>query len=284
MNNKSPVQPGNAARRKTARQAAAPAQGAPRQKIRAPLFALFLGAAFAQSAVRAQGAPAPAEPASQWGLGLGVGVEQKAYRGIDSESQALPLLMFENKWISVFGPSLDLKLPQAGPVSFRLRARYSGDGYEAGDAPSLNGMEERKDGFWLGGAAIWRNDVVNLSAELLRASGNSKGTKFRLGVDKRFSYGDFDFTPRLAATRVDDKYVSYYYGVNRSEVRAGRAFYQGGATVNVEAGLRIGYAIAPKQNVFLDLSSTRLGSNIKNSPLVDRSSQSGARVGYLYRF
>ena len=34
----------------------------------------------------------------------------------------------------------------------------------------------------------------------------------------------------------------------------------------------------------LDLSTTNLGSSIKDSPLVDRSSQSSVRVGYLYRF
>jgi MipA family protein len=42
--------------------------------------------------------------------------------------------------------------------------------------------------------------------------------------------------------------------------------------------------VAPKQTIFLDVSGTSLGSGIKNSPLVGRSSQTGVRVGYLYRF
>jgi hypothetical protein len=51
-------------------------------------------------------------------------------------------------------------------------------------------MDERKDGIWLGGAAVWRNDIANLSAELLGdASGNSKGSKFKLTVDRRFQAG-----------------------------------------------------------------------------------------------
>lgn len=249
-----------------------------------PLFSLFLLAAFAQPA-NAQAPSVTAQPESSWGLGLAVGVEKQPYRGIDNETKALPLVTYENKWISIFGPGLDVKLPSAGPVSFRLRARYSMDGYEAGDSPFLAGMDERKDGIWLGGAAIWRNDIANLSAELLGdASGNSKGTKFRLMVDRRFQAGSFDITPRLAATRLDDKYVSYYYGVNAAEVRAGRPFYQGGSTVNLEAGVRVGYALAPQQTIFLDLSTTSLGSSIKDSPLVERSSQTGVRVGYLYRF
>lgn len=249
-----------------------------------PLFSLFLLAAFAQPA-SAQAPSSTANEASAWGLGLAVGVEKQPYRGIDNETKAIPLVTYENKWVSIFGPGIDVKLPSAGPVSFRLRARYSMDGYEAGDSPFLAGMDERKDGIWLGGAAVWRNDFANLSAELLGdASGNSKGTKFRLMLDRRFQAGSFDITPRLAATRLDDKYVSYYYGVNAPEVRAGRPFYQGGSAVNLEAGVRVGYSIAPQQTIFLDLSTTSLGSSIKDSPLVERSTQSGVRVGYLYRF
>ncbi|MFS2036801.1 MipA/OmpV family protein [Polaromonas sp. CT11-55] len=264
----------------------APARpGAAAAKASLPLFSLFLFAALAQQPAAAQPKPAQAEGESPWGLGLGVGMERKPYRDFDNKTRLLPLLSYENKWISVAGLGLDLKLPSAGPVSFRLRARYSMEGYEASDSPFLAGMDERKDGIWLGGAAVWRNDIANLSAELLGdASGNSKGTKLRLMVDRRFQAGSFDITPRLAATRLDDKYVSYYYGVNAAEVRAGRPFYRGGSAVNLEAGLRVGYALAPHQSLFLDMSTTKLGSSIKDSPLVDRSSQSGVRVGYLYRF
>jgi MipA family protein len=269
---------------KTATQAAAKGKAGKLARAPLPLFSLFLLAAFAQPA-NAQAPSSTANEESAWGLGLAVGVEKQPYRGIDNETRAIPLVTYENKWVSIFGPGIDVKLPSAGPVSFRLRARYSMDGYEAGDSPFLAGMDERKDGIWLGGAAIWRNDLANLSAELLGdASGNSKGTKFRLMVDRRFQAGSFDITPRLAATRLDEKYVSYYYGVNAAEVRAGRPFYQGGSTVNLEAGVRVGYAIAPKQTIFLDLSTTSLGSSIKDSPLVERSTQSGVRVGYLYRF
>lgn len=273
-------------RAKPAAKPAAAQPGATAAKASLPLFSLFLFAALAQQPAAAQPKPTPeAEGESSWGLGLGVGTERKPYRDFDNKTRLLPLLSYESKWISVAGLGLDVKLPSAGPVSFRLRARYSMDGYESSDSPFLAGMAERKDGVWLGGAAVWRNDIANLSAELLGdASGNSKGSKFRLMVDRRFQAGGFDITPRLAATRLDDKYVSYYYGVNAAEVRAGRPFYQGGSAVNLEAGVRVGYEIAPRQSVFLDLSTVKLGSSIKDSPLVDRSSQGRAFVGYLYRF
>lgn len=247
----------------------------------ATLGALAVPAAWAQ----AGGPEGSAGEASPWGLGLGVAYDRKPYRDFDDKAQALPLVAYENRWVSIFGPRVDLKLPSAGPVSFRLRAAYSGDGYEDDDSPYLAGMDERKSSFWLGGAAVWRNSVANLSAEWLGdASGHSKGQKFKLQAERRFQAGAFDFTPRLAAHWVDSKYVDYYYGVKSSEVRLGRTAYDGDSTVNVEAGLRIGYGITPRQSVFLDLSTTRLGSGIKDSPLVDRSSMNGVRIGYFYRF
>ena len=188
------------------------------------------------------------EAALQWGVGIAASMESKPYRDFDNKGQAFPMLTYENKWVSVAFPSADLKLTSAGPVSLRLRARYAGDGYEADDSPYLSGMDKRKGSLWLGGAAIWRNDLANLSAELLAdGSGNSKGTRFKVQVDRRFSSGPFGFTPRLAAHWVDRKYVDYYYGVTAAEARSDRAEYAGKATANIEVGLRVDYALAPKQ-------------------------------------
>jgi len=224
------------------------------------------------------------EAGSQWGLGLGVGFDRKAYRDFDNDPSGLPLLLYENRYVSFFGTTLDAKLPSAGPISFRLRARYSGDGYKAKDSPFLAGMAERKGGLWLGGAAIWRGSVINASAEALSATGDAEGKRFKVELNRNFKSGAFTITPRVSANWYDDKYVDYYYGVRASEVRAGRAQYTGKSATNVELGLRIGYAVSQRHNVFVDFSATSLGGAIKDSPLVDRSSEAGVRFGYLYSF
>lgn len=222
---------------------------------------------------------------SKWGVGLGLATERAPYRDFNDKVQGLPLIFFENQWVSLLGPSLDVKLPSAGPVSFAIRAKYLGDGYKAGDSPYLTGMDKRKASFWAGIAATWRTDLVNVSGEWLEdAAGNSKGRKIKLQVERRFQQGAFDFTPRLAAHWADRKYVNYYYGVKSSEALPQRHAYQGGTSTNMELGLSVGYALAPQQSVFLDVSTTHFGKGIKNSPLVDRSSTNGVRLGYLYLF
>ncbi|HEY9026638.1 MAG TPA: MipA/OmpV family protein [Burkholderiaceae bacterium] len=226
-----------------------------------------------------------ASGSSSWALGVAIGISQRPYRDADNKTLALPLLMYENRWVRFGGTGLDLKLPSAGPVSFALRARYSFDGYDADDAPILNGMEDRKSSFWLGGAARWHNPVVDVSAEWVGdASSHSKGQQFKLVLERGFRAGAFEFTPRLGASWLDRKYVDYYYGVTAAEVRADRPFYEGKSTVNAEVGLRTVYGLAPRHALTLDLSTTRLGSAIQDSPLVGRRNVSSARFGYVYRF
>jgi len=242
------------------------------------LFAvLFLAAA---SSTRADDAPP-----SGWGIGIAAGVQTRPYKDIGTETRVLPVLSYENSWVRIAGLGVDLKLGSAGPVWFALGARYSLGGYDQDDAPILNGMQDRKGGVWLGPSAIWRNGVVDVSAEVLGdVSGHSKGTQFRLALDHSFTSGALRFTPRVAAIWRDRKYNDYYYGVRADEVRADRPFYEGTASTDVEIGLRTGYALSRQHSLFLDVSATSFGKGVKDSPLVDRSSQSGVRLGYLYRF
>lgn len=247
--------------------------------------ALMLALAAAWQPAIAQTAGAGTADASRWSLGIGAVTLQKAYREMDRESLVLPVISYESKWISATLPTLDVKLFTGESVSLRLRSRLSREGYEAEDSPFLEGMDERKGGLWLGGAIIWKTGLAHLTAEILGdASGYSKGTRAKLQSERRFAFGAFGLTPRLAAEWVDDQYVSYYYGVKASEVRSGRGLYEGKATTNTEAGLRADYTLARRHTVFLDLRAIQSGSTIKESPLVGHTTQTAASLGYIYRF
>lgn len=227
-----------------------------------------------------------AEPGtSQWGLGAIVMSERKAYKDFDDKAEVLPFILYDSRWIRLVGPTIDLKLVSNDTFTAGLRAKYAGDGYEAKDSPFLAGMEERKASFWLGGSANWTTNWATITAEALGdASNKSKGTRMSLAVERRFTAGDFDFTPRIAAHSFDKKYVDYYYGVRTVEATTARPVYLGKSATNVEAGLRIGYSLTPRQKLSLDVSTTRLDSSIKESPLVSKSKQDGVRVAYLYLF
>lgn len=225
------------------------------------------------------------QPPESWGLGVMASTSQKPYRGMDAKSEGWPMLTYENRWIRVFGPGLDLKLGKTGPVSYALTSSISREGYRDSDSSYLDGMDERKGGVWLGGRVMWAAGFANLSAAWRAdASGHSDGQKLTLGMERRFAFDKLGFTPRVKATWLDSKYVDYYYGVSAFEARSNRPQYAGDSTVNKELGLRVDYRLTPAHTVFLDTSVTALGSAIKDSPLVERRSIGEARLGYLYRF
>ena len=259
---------------------------------RLSVLAVVLGAAASNALAQPPGPGGPGDhEGSQWGLGIGVVNTQKPYKGMDRETKALPMINFENEYVKVGGLGLEVKLPSlqlgdSSRIKFGIVGKMELGGYEASDAPILAGMAERKGGFWAGAKAEWENQLVEVSAQWTAdTSGNSKGQRFSVGLEKNFPLGkQVMLVPHVSAHWLDKKYVDYYYGVRANEATLGRAAYAGKAGVNVEAGLRAMYHIDRHQGVLIDVSVTSLAKSIKDSTLVDRSSTNRVLLGYMYRF
>jgi MipA family protein len=227
-----------------------------------------------------------------FGLGLAGFTQQQAYAGIDRFYMPIPLIRFENRWVELMGPWLDIKLPglEFGTdqkLSFAARTQLFGfDGYKPSDAPILNGMAKRKNGIFSGPTFKWSNPVVDVFGEaMFDLSGNSKGQRISLGLERQFHIGErFMITPSATAIMLDKKYADYYYGVRSTEVRADRPAYSVGSTVNTDFSVRADYMLDEHQALFLQAGYTALGSKIKDSPLTSRSGETMAFVGYLYQF
>lgn len=223
---------------------------------------------------------------SHWGLGLGANVARSPYTGVGNKTTAIPLIMYENRYVNVLGNAVDLKLPSVGQFDFALRAKLAlGAGYKDDDAAELAGMAERKGSIWVGAATTWNSPLAKLSLEWLGdASSYSKGQTVKLGAERSWRSGRTNITPHLSATWMDDKYVDYYYGVLPQEATAARPAYTGKSTTEVQLGVRVDYALRPNQILLFDASYTHFGSAISDSPLVDKTSAPSIRLGYLYRF
>lgn len=254
-------------------------------KVLTAVAVVGLGITCSSAALAQTSSVEPTPSQSEWSLGAGVVTQQKIYRGIDRDNYVLPLATYENKWVSLGVPRADFKLYSTDSLSLRLRARYDGDGYDPDDSSFLTGMDKRKSSIWVGGALLWKNDIANVSAEVLTDSmGNSKGTRAGIQVDRRFGFGSFGLTPRVGVEWFDKKYVDYYYGVRASEATPARSAYQGDSTTAVDVGLRLDYSPAARHTLFLDVSAKRFGSSIKDSPIVEKATQTTVGLGYLYRF
>lgn len=244
------------------------------------------GASLLPVLAAAQDAPPATQTAtSAWGAGLAVMPRVRPLRDHRTETEVLPVLTYENRWVRVFGPGVELKLGRAGGFAYGLTLGYARDGWKAEDSPALSGMQDRKSSVWLGARARLDTDMGSFSAEWSGdASGNSHGSKLRLAAERRFEAAGLGLTPRLAATWHDAKFVDYYYGVRAAEVAPGRERYAPGGTLNTELAMRLDYRLAPRQMLFADVGVIRLGNAIRHSPVVDRSTVPELRLGWLYRF
>ena len=249
------------------------------------LAVVLCTAAWVAPDARADGVGATDMSGSPLTVGLGGGWINRGYIGVGNKTAALPLVHYENRWVDIAIPRIDLKLYSTRALSLRLRLRYANDGYKGSDSYFLNGMSDRHASFWAGGALVYRNPYFVTRAELLGdASGNSKGTRAKLDLSRRFMVGSVGLTPDVSLQWFNGKYVTYYYGVLPSEAQPWRPAYSAGATTNVGLGLTADYALTRTSTLLVKLKYTRLGSAIKDSPLVDATSQRGLFLAWVYRY
>lgn len=229
-----------------------------------------------------------------WGIGLAAMSNQKGFQGINRDNMIIPIVTFENQYIRWFGPNLDIKLPgieinDLQQLEFSLSSGYDFGGYdkgEADDTPILQGMDEREGVFAAGAQVEWKNPWLNVNAKWMTdISGDRDGNRASLKFEKNWMFSNkVMLAPYIGATWLDDNFVDYHYGVRSYEVRVDRPAYTGEATVNIEFGVRAAYMFDAKSSVIVDLGITSLGSEIKNSPLVDSSTENNILILYMYKF
>ena len=233
-------------------------------------------------------APAMAQEEGQGGLSFGLmGFSGDSPYGF-TDSGVMPFVDFDSRYVRISGPNADLKLPWISNenIDVALRANFfSGEGYEASDDAILTGMAEREGGIWVGAALDWRTPAVDLSFEALSDTGDSEGSRVRIEASRMFFLGErVTVKPRLGAVWMDGEAVDYFYGVGAGEVTPTRAAYSGSSTVNIEAGVSIGYMLAERHMLMLDISATRLGDGIADSPIVPDDTLTAIGIGYMFRF
>lgn len=229
-----------------------------------------------------------------WGLGLFALSGQQGIKGLARNNIIFPLVTYENQYIRWFGPNLDIKLPsfainQEQQLEFRLSTGFDFGGYDDSDikdTPILQGMDEREGGFEVGIQMDWKNPWVDISTKWMTdVSGDREGNRFSVQLEKNWMFGQhIMLSPHIGATWHDDNDVDFLYGVRAHEARADRPVYVGEATVNIDYGIRAAYLIDRNSSVFVDLSMTSLGSKIKDSPLVDSSTENNIMLFYMYHF
>jgi len=156
-------------------------------------------------------------------------------------------------------------------------------GYDSEDSFALAGMDDR-DGSLDGGIKSslnlqWMYVSLVAVTDLL---GEHEGQEISTVLSKKLYEGIL--TPRIGFKWLSEDLVDHYYGVKSSEATGSRPAYAGDSTVNFLAGVSVGVPISEKWAIIGDFEYENLGSEIEDSPIIDREDIFTYVLGAVYRF
>jgi outer membrane protein len=234
-----------------------------------------------------------AEPSSsgnkdelKWSLGAGIIASPRPYIGTQARVFPIPALSLEYKRWFVQGIRGGYSFVQSGRFKANLFAQARFRGLEPEDSPYLTGMEQRRKSMDAGVELIYSGRPVGFRASFMSDTlGRSKGQELSLLAVSGVPLGRRGIIlvgvgPRwLSQNRVD-----YYYGVRESEATLARPTYAGVATWNLDINVTAILNLGSKWTLLTLLNREGLGSGIRNSPIVERTSAYALVTSLSYSF
>lgn len=248
------------------------------------IFGMIVVCLFFWGAVGAQ-----AEDADYLKLaGVGVMLSSSPYKGEDSKVFGAPIGIWRNDRFFLEGIKAGMIL--AEDDMFRADAVFSPRfmGYENGDVPILQGMEDRDWSIDGGVQFKWKiPEVDNLDAHvavLTDVLGRHDGYEVQAGLSKILGKKYFQLVPSIGVKWQSEELNDYYFGVRSSEAIAGRPSYGPDGGLNYYANLSVYTGFSKDWFVLIRGGMEWLSSEIKDSPLVDEQTVYSGMLGIAYRF
>ena len=218
-----------------------------------------------------------------WILGAGVAVTNPGYVGYSRQITPLPLIFYHYGRFFFAGFSGGYLLSNGEHYRLALVVQPTLNRLNSSDSPELAGIQSRQ---WslAGGANLetfgdWGHLNMGLFHDLL---GRNDGASANLGYRFPIQMGGWTLTPGIGLRWQDAKLNDYYYGVSPVEARPGRPAYSPGSSTSPYVSLGLGTRISEHWQFRGDLSYTRFGSAIHDSPIVDRSGSPTLFIGFVY--
>lgn len=222
----------------------------------------------------------------RWGIGVAAVAQDQGYTDVGNETVVVPVVAIEYGNFSLLGPRANYKLYQSENFELSASAQLRMDGYEEDDGDIFKGMEDRDMAFDAGFEAEIDTSFGEFGLELMHdLTSTHEGFEFSASYGIPFRLEKGRVVPYISANYQSDKMVDYYYGVRAEEATASRQFYEPDAATSFEIGISSDWYFGRgKHMIKADISYSAYGSEIKDSPLVDKSGSTQLLLGYVYVF
>jgi outer membrane scaffolding protein for murein synthesis (MipA/OmpV family) len=234
-------------------------------------------------------------PQGTLGLGFGWRWGDSPYRGVDdigsidnenaSEYDLMPFYLYEGKYLFAHGSTAGVHLFRNEHFALDAILSYRFDRLETERDAFFNGVEEREQTLDGGLRAAFKGDWGELSASWVTdTQDHHNGEEIDLTYRYRWQLDRWAISPFASYIYSDEDLTGYYYGVSPGEAREDLPVYVPGSATTIRAGVNTSYRWSKRMRLFANLAVDFLGSEVKDSPLVDEDVVPTAMVGLAYAF
>jgi len=226
---------------------------------------------------------------NDYALGLAYSVTESPYLGGANSSFAYPYLTsfnndaFTDDWLILSNGDIGARwVNDSGWVLGAVaRIRTQGTGTKLLD--QLENIDVRKWTVEAGPLVGWRRWPLHFELkQYYEIFSSFSGPTGELGVSLPAQFPWGWFVPTVSLVRNSAAHNRYYYGVSESESNPDLPSYEPGASLNVRAGISVGYEIRQQWLLTASVAHEWLGTEIKDSPIVDKTGTWSGNVGIAY--
>ena len=252
------------------------------KKVLITLLGVFAGTSTAIADMPAS------KDAEQWKFGLGIGVETQLtpYLGISSQSKIMPGIMIDAGNFSMRGPNLAYRFFDNNDYTVSALARVREEYLDSDDSRELEGVLDRDETIEMGLGLMHSAPLGNFTLTYYQdIEGIHDGYEVSLGWAKPIKMSNnWKLTPYTKINLRSDDLNNYYFGVSSIEANVDRLEYTAGSSTDFQVGISSQYKISPKHMFIFDAGFNSRGTEISDSPIVDKSSSGLIKAIYIYRF
>jgi outer membrane protein len=161
-------------------------------------------------------------------------------------------------------------------------------GYDADDADSLSGMDNRDISLDGGVQLKWViQQVEGLSVNIGATTdlmSKHEGQEVTLAGKKVFKGKIYQIIPEAGVKWQSSDLVDYYYGVRDSEVASGRPAYEPDSVIDPFVASRLYLGLSENWILISRVGYEFLGAEIQDSPIVDKDGIFSMLIGVARRF
>lgn len=228
------------------------------------------------------------EPSSEWGVSGAVILTPAPYKDYDNDVMALPLVSYEGDRLFWRGLGGGYYLLKDEKHKLSLNAYYMGLAFDPDDTgvQAMKHLDKRRSTLIAGVGYSYNDSWGTIRTEVSAdALGNSNSVLAEVAYLYNFKRGKATITPGLGVLWSNSSHNNYYYGISNQEAsRSGLTHYNADDTVSSYLELSLAYQFNKNWHAFFNGRVTYLGSEIKDSPMVDQSYSPMLITGMHYSF